>query len=243
MLYVENLKCGFFDKYPEFYKTTKTLPIPNRLNSRYIALIEANKEIIKGRSVLDIASHDGRWSFAAIKNGASHVLGIEARDDLVKASYSNMEKYGIPEKMYSFISSDIFEEIKKVEKNTIDVVFCFGYFYHTLHHMLLLSEIKRLCPQYLIMDTGISSSEMPVIEVLEEDSEDSRMATPDPNISNRYVLTGIPSKKALEMMLGNARFALQYYDWNHDTIHNWEGIEDYQKKQRVTLLAKNLDRN
>jgi predicted nicotinamide N-methyase len=34
-------------------------------------LIQSNLNVICGRNVLDIACHDGRWSFAATKAGAS----------------------------------------------------------------------------------------------------------------------------------------------------------------------------
>ena len=61
---------NFFDDYSAFYKTGQTGIRPKMLNARFHALIENNKEIIKNSTILDLASHDGRWSFAAIKNGA-----------------------------------------------------------------------------------------------------------------------------------------------------------------------------
>ena len=86
---------GFFDDYPIFFQTSKTVEHPNHLNGRFKAIIESNSDIIKNSSILDIASHDGRWSFAALKNGAKNVLGIEAREYLVKNSYQNMITYKI----------------------------------------------------------------------------------------------------------------------------------------------------
>ncbi len=112
----------FFDHFPEFYKTSKTGPFPNRLNNRYLALIENNKEIIKNSSILDIASHDGRWSFAALKNDASKVIGVEPRENLVKNSCRNMEFYGIPKEKYHFIKGDIFQEIQKIKPKTMMLI-------------------------------------------------------------------------------------------------------------------------
>ena len=37
---------GFFDDYPQFFKTSKIVEHPNQLNGRYKAIIESNKEII-----------------------------------------------------------------------------------------------------------------------------------------------------------------------------------------------------
>src|SRR5579863_7632854 len=81
---------GFFDSYPRFFSTSDTAAAPDRLNQRYRALIQSNAGIISGRRVLDIASHDGRWSLAAHKASAEHVLGIEARQHLVDAARDNM---------------------------------------------------------------------------------------------------------------------------------------------------------
>src|ERR1017187_9318082 len=85
---------GFFDRYPEFYSSSVTYPYPNRLNQRHRACIEWNEAMIRGKCVLDLASHDGRWSFAALKAGATKVVGIEARDHLVQAARSNLHEYG-----------------------------------------------------------------------------------------------------------------------------------------------------
>jgi hypothetical protein len=68
---------GFIDEFPQFYSTSQTGAVPNRLNQRYRACLEWNEPVIRGNRILDIASHDGRWSFAALKTGASHVVGIE----------------------------------------------------------------------------------------------------------------------------------------------------------------------
>jgi hypothetical protein len=102
---------GFFDAYPRFYSTSITGAKPSRLNARHKVLIQSNQPIIRGKSVLDIASHDGRWSFAAHQAGARHVLGIEAREHLVQAAQSNMREYGLAEKQVEFVRGDVFVEL------------------------------------------------------------------------------------------------------------------------------------
>jgi len=230
----------FFDNYSEFYNTSKTKAFPNRLNTRYLALIDSNKQIIEGSSILDLGSHDGRWSFAAIKNGARHVLGIEGKKHLVENSYATMRKYGIPLDKYSFITGDMFHEIKNIEQGTIDVVFCFGVFYHVMNHMTLLSEVKRLKPKYLLLDTKISTSDLTVIELKIEDSKIEGAALPHMYGNNEQVVVGYPSKSALELMLTNLGFSFFYYDWHNAGIENWENIQDYQENRRISLLANNL---
>jgi len=227
----------FFDDFPKFFKTSSTGSSPNRLNNRYTALIEFNKSLIKNSSILDLGSHDGRWSFAAIKNGAVNVLGIEGREHHVKNSHKNMQLYKIPKEQYNFRCGDVFEKIKKIQPKTFDVVFCFGLFYHIMDHMKLLEEIKRLKAKYLILDTSLSSSKKPIIELREDPSNNEGVGIKSNHSFSNKVLVGRPSKMALEMMLKSLGYSFNYYDWHNAGIENWENIEDYQLGRRISLVA------
>jgi len=222
---------NFFDSFPSFYDTSETGTSANRLNSRYIGLIHSNKAIIKNTSILDLASHDGRWSYAAIKNGAKKVLGIEGREELVKKSFENMEKYGIPSEKYSFVVGDIFEKLKEIKPNEFDVIFCFGLFYHIMNHMLLLTEIKRLQPHYLILDTQVTTSNRSIIHIIQENSHGEGAGIPDSSQSGNDILVGRPSKLALEMMLSSLGFDFSYFDWEQSGIKNWDHMEEYRSKK------------
>ena len=74
----------FCDLYPRFLETSETAPAASRLNARWRAIIGWNEAILAGRRVVDLGCHDGRWSFAALKAGAAHVTGIEARPHLIR---------------------------------------------------------------------------------------------------------------------------------------------------------------
>jgi len=234
-------KNNFFNSFPNFYETSETAATPNRLNYRYLALIDKNKDLIKNSTILDLASHDGRWSFAALKNGASKVIGIEGREEHVKNSYKNMEKYGIDKTKYQFIYGELFEEIKKIESNTIDVVLCFGIFYHIMNHALLLSEIKKLNPKYMILDTTGPITDRPIIRLFQEDPKNPSLAIKTSN-RNPTVLTGRPSIDAVKLMLKAEGFDFFYHDWHSMGITNWEDLEDYRIHMRTSVLVKNNDK-
>jgi len=230
-------ESGFFDSFPRFYSTSATAAAPNRLNKRHRALIESNEAVIRGKSVLDIASHDGRWSLAALKAGARQVVGIEAREHLVKSAQSNMREYGMPNDRVRFVLGDVFEEIERLESDSIDTVFCFGFLYHTIHQMLLLSQIARLRPQHAIFDTHIDLDPGSIIEVHDEEvATESAGAVPDLGNPTRTVV-GAPSKFALELMLFNSGFGYSYYDWHRAGITRWDDLDDYYEGRRVSLVA------
>ena len=132
----------FFDHFSSFVETSETGRTLDRLNARYLALIHENRELIKGSSVLDLASHDGRFSFAALQNGATTRSSASTPNRASSTSASaNMEHYGVAPDRYDFVNGDMFQEIEAVEP--CDVVFCFGILYHINDHMLLLSKIAE----------------------------------------------------------------------------------------------------
>ncbi len=146
---------GFFDKYSRFFETSDTLPFPNRLNNRYRALVEQHADLLRGASVLDLASHDGRWSFAALQTGAERVVGLEGQAVLVADAEKTFEQYGIDSSRYRFVHGDLFETIKALQPGAFDVVFCFGFLHmHNRHHEML-KQVQRLAPRYLILDVWV----------------------------------------------------------------------------------------
>jgi len=228
---------GFFDAYPRFYETS-TIGPRNRLNKRYRALIEPNREILRGKSVLDIASHDGRWSFAAHEAGARYVLGIEAREHLIKNAQDNMRAYHVPEDQVEFMRGDVFDKLDQLEPGRFDTVFCLGFFYHTMHHMLLLNKIARLRPAHIVLDTSIDADPDCILTLRSEPiSMEGSGAVADAGDPER-ILVGWPSRSALELMLASAGFpSVKYYDWRRSGIRQWEELKDYYQGDRISLVA------
>ncbi len=216
-----------------------------RLNQRHRALIQSNAAVIAGRRVLDIASHDGRWSLAASMAGAEYVLGIEARQHLAEAARDNMREYGVPAGKVEFVQGDVMVELDKLESGLFDTVFWFGFLYHTIDHMPLLRKIARLKPTSLVIDTTVSGrpglqpqrqTHPSVIEVHDEAIEhESTAAFGDPGNPVRAV-RGYPSREALQMMLAAVGFStLPYYDWRTAGIQRWDDLKNYYLGKRVTV--------
>ena len=143
----------FFDEYPRFYETSQTAAHRGRLNLRYEAIFAENRDIFAGARVLDVASHDGRWSLAALKTGAAEVVGVEARDELVRAARENLERYANGSR-YRFVAGDVFEVLSR-EQIEADVVLCLGFLYHTLRYNELMRRIRDIDPRHLVIDTAV----------------------------------------------------------------------------------------
>jgi hypothetical protein len=215
----------FFDAFPRFIESSATGPWLDRLNARYLALIHSNRDVLHGARALDLASHDGRFSFAALQTGAQHVTGIELDDLVRREGLENMKVYGVPEDRYDFVLGDIFDHIDQVEP--FDVAFCFGILYHITDHMRLLSEIAAREPRHLIIDTHTSPLSGAVIELRNAKGE-----TPPPPGS--YV-EGHPTRAALEAMLTYFGWTFTYFDWAGSGLAETEHMDDYRIGKRVSL--------
>ncbi|HWB57500.1 MAG TPA: class I SAM-dependent methyltransferase [Gaiellaceae bacterium] len=233
----------FFDRFPRFYETSETGASRGRLNLRYEAIFAENRDVFAGAKVIDIASHDGRWSLAALRTGAAEVVGIEARDDLVRAAEENLHRYAGGDGRCRFVSGDIFDVLGR-EAHDADVVLCLGYLYHTLRYNELLSRIKDVNPRYLIVDTSIVRSKRPVVRLRLESNDPQRNAVADSLTHGDRTLIGWPSRRALELIVEGYGFRVERYsDWGSLLRDNsgLDGLEDYAEGRRVTARCIAVD--
>jgi SAM-dependent methyltransferase len=228
----------FCDLYPRFLETSETVPSRARLNARWRAIIGWNKDIFPGRRVVDLGCHDGRWSFAALKAGASHVLGIEARTHLAHKASENLSHYGISASCCEIVTGDAIETLRGLATGDVDVVMCLGFFYHTMEHMRLLLEARRVGAGHLVIDTSISPSADPIIALRFEATEDTRNSVDYGHTGNSKALVGNPSKSGLIAMLEYAGYQADFFDWRDNAVADWTDLPDYSANLRVTARAR-----
>lgn len=147
--------CVDFRDTP-FPKTGYTGAFSNRSNWRCEILLTRNQEAIKGKRILDMASHDGRLSYACLKLGAKHVTGVEAIPELVEASTKNLLDLGCRPEQFTFITGDTFNYLAEIKPEEFDTVLCLGLFYHTVRQNDVLIQVKRIKAKYFILDTRIA---------------------------------------------------------------------------------------
>ena len=217
----------FFDAYPRFVETSETGPWLDRLNARYYALIHENRARIAGARVLDLASHDGRFSFAALRAGAARVVGIEHDPRLVQAATEHLQHYGVPSEQYEFVAGDLFECIRASEP--CDVVFVFGILYHVNDHMRLLTELAELDARTMIFDTNVSTKPDAVIELRAPIA-----GSPPPPGSQ---LEGWPTRAALEAMWSSFGWTYEFFDWRAAGRSDHPKLDDYAGGRRLTAVV------
>jgi 16S rRNA G966 N2-methylase RsmD len=237
----------FFDRFPQFAETSSTASRPARLNIRHHGMFEANQPIFQGAKVLDLASHDGRWSMAALDAGASHVTGVEGRPELVKEAESTFSLYGVDASRYRFINDDMFDVLRDPVANGIDVdvVMCLGFIYHTLRYQDLFAGIRALKPKYFLIDTAVIKHDKAMVLVHSEDSSKESAGLDHTFQVGGRLITGRPSPSALELMLDVHGFTVtSRFDWatylaeNHP---NNKTVASYRDGKRVTWLCELSD--
>jgi Methyltransferase domain len=229
----------FFDEHPRFYETSQTTPGRGRLNLRYEAIFGENRDIFAGARVLDIASHDGRWSLAALACGAQSVVGIEARPELVAHSVQNLTHYGYRPDRFQFLAGDVLDMFDKHQFD-VDVVLCLGYLYHTLRYNELMHGIRASNPRHLIIDTvsPLMMRNFAAIPVKTEKHQRESNAVADRYSHGDRVMVGLPNLRAIQTMV-------QAYEFRVDRLSDWdglvrdnpdlEGVDDYARHIRVTI--------
>jgi len=235
----------FFEQFPRFYRTSSTAATTARLNLRYEAIVGENRDVVAGASVLDLASHDGRWSLAALAGGARSVTGIEARPELVKAATENLGEYGYGAERVRFVTGDV-HEVLSTQDFDADVVLCLGFLYHTLRYNELLAGICRTGARYLIIDTfsPFMMGPVPNVNVVTEDADEEGKAAADVYTHGASVLVGRPNLAAIRIMLGA-------YGYRVERLSDWAGLlrdnpgidncGDYANGRRITVRCVNAN--
>ncbi len=232
----------FFDQYDRFYQTTATLLKPNRFQQRWRMIVAQNRQLFEGARVLDLASHDGRWAFAALKAGAAYVEGVEGRAELVQSSFDNFNAYGIDPARYSFVCKDLVRYLSAENLESFDVVLNLGFFYHTLRHMEIIENMARTNAKYFVFDTGLIDAEEALILVRREAVADPRNAIDHRGAGADSVPIGIVSRAALTLMLDSVGYDCNEVDWR-SLVTDFSECEEYAAGGRGTFVARRRDPN
>jgi SAM-dependent methyltransferase len=103
-------------------------------------------EDMTGKRFLEVGCWEGRNCAEAVKRGAEQVVGVDlcTSDELRR----NVDEYG-----FEFLQMDVFSE-KWLQLDTFDVVLCSGVLYHVENVLSLLSRLRRVTDELLVLETA-----------------------------------------------------------------------------------------
>ena len=221
---------GFFDFIAELpHYHDHTAPVP-RMNKRFEVLIEQHQADISGARVLDLASHDGRWAYAFAGAGATAVVGIEGRSDMVE-KFSDYPDAALKSKVELRVG-DLYERMEEAISNgeTYDVVGVFGILYHLMDHFRLFQLILRLKPKLVIVDSEFLLRPAPIMMLISERTSNVLNAIPQFEGQDR-ALKAVPSFKAMEKIAEALGFGIEWHDWANRAPDDRRGVSDYYREK------------
>lgn len=226
---------GFFDFINKIPPYSEKPEGELRLNKRHQMIVEPFRGELDGARVLDLAAHDGRWSYALADAGAAEVIGIEARQELV----DRFERF--PETDFKarvdLRQGDIFEALEGFieEGEEFDVVAVYGIFYHIMDHFRLLKLIRNVGAKVILIDSEFSVKKIPIIDLVFEQTAHELCAAPQIPGQERAII-GIPSFAALNSMARALDFDVVWTRSHEQFRDDKRGVQDYfrpEKKRRA----------
>lgn len=196
-----------------------------RLNKRHRLALAPYAAQIAGARVLDLGAHDGRWSYAFAALGASRVVGVEPRPEVLAglAHFPDDAARGRVE----LVEGESLPALEQVleDGERFDVVAVLGLFYHIMDHFRLLWLIQQIAPRLVLIDSEFSLARAPVIELVREKTDNPLNAVPQVPGQMR-ALKGIPSFAAMEQMADALGFDLA---WGDASVFEADraGVADY----------------
>jgi hypothetical protein len=225
------------------------------LNGRVDTLLDRNVDVIRDCRVLDLASHMGTLSHAALQLGARHVHGIDTEEAMISKGKDLFSRTEISPDAYRFEVKDAFEFLEACEPDSYDTVFCFGLLYYVMEPFRLLKLMARAARKCILLDTftaryaalqgkdalqyypNVSDEalDLPILltSLTQSEKKDYRLPNAFPYKGKELALTTFPSRALLEIWFQVLRLDFQLLKWD-DYIQNpchWRDLWTPEQKQ------------
>jgi SAM-dependent methyltransferase len=127
------------------------------LNGRIDILLDSNRQLLQNKFILDVGSHTGIFSWAALQLGAKFVHGIDVEKRTVNRCQSLFLNEDISPSRYKFETENIIHFLERLDKKSFDTVFCFGILYYMTEPLRLLKLMARAAKESILIDTFTAS--------------------------------------------------------------------------------------
>ncbi len=212
----------------------------SRLNTRREFIVEPFRQELKGARVLDLAAHDGRWSYALADTDPQFVHGIEGRQALVDQFDSYPDDHR--KELVRLEQGEVFEVLERMiaKSRNFDVIACFGFFYHITDHYRLLTMMHRLKPKLIIIDGEFMLAKAPIVTFGRE-RPDNELNTLERVPDQEMVMVGTPSRRWMWSAAETLGYDLEWIDWKKLPVDQRHGVRDYYRqgpKRRGTVALR-----
>ena len=123
------------------------------LNARIDNLLGKQKDVVMGKTILDVGSHMGTFAYAAHQMGARLVHGVEVENKMVQKCAKLFQDQKVPRSSYRFEVGDVLRFLESTPANSFDTVLCFGMLYYTAEPFRLLQLMSRVARETVLLDT------------------------------------------------------------------------------------------
>jgi predicted RNA methylase len=110
------------------------------------------ERVVRGSTVLDWFSANGRFAFHALEYGASRVQGVEFATERVQAARLIAKVVGVADRA-AFVDGDVYE-VRRLVDSSFDVVLCLGGLYHVADPPYVLRQLRALTESWLVVQTS-----------------------------------------------------------------------------------------
>ncbi|MBT6600986.1 MAG: methyltransferase domain-containing protein [Nitrospina sp.] len=221
---------------------TKRWAIPYHsecINGRIDILLNNNRQSLQNKSILDVGSHTGIFSWSALQLGAKFVHGIDVEKRTVKRCMDLFLKEKISPSKYKFGTDNIINFLEKVDKKSFNTVFCFGVLYYITEPLRLIKLMARAAKETILIDTFTASYsaiqgkdaskihpylsdkilELPLMITSPTQTEKKDYHLPESFIrkGRNLSLTSLPTQAMLELWFESLDLTWEKLDWSKHT--------------------------
>ncbi len=225
------------------------------LNGRVDNLLARHEDAIRDCRVLDLASHMGTFSYAALQLGARHVHGVDTESAMLTKGEDLFRRMQVPRDTFLFEERDVFEFLEDCEPERFDTVFCFGLLYYVMEPLRLLKLMARVAKKCVLLDTFTAryaalqgkdalqyypnikdeTLDLPILltSLTQSEKKDYRLPDAFSYKGKELSLTTFPSRALLEIwfqVLGLDFKFLEWQDYIQKPCH-WRDLWTPEQKQ------------
>jgi len=231
------VKLGGITVTPGIGSTWSAKKLTNRIVYRHKLLVDevVKRYDFKGKRVLDLACNCAYWSARYAERGANYILGVEGRESVIKQAelYWKYNRF-LPKDQYKFIrgnvvDADLWNTLESF--GSFNVTLCAGILYHIANYRDLVTKMACITRDIMIIDTRVGPrTETTIIE-------------PGDLCFNAIAQTRtktIPHLPNLLKHLEHLNFTCEVLPVMFKSPQGLLDEDDYNKKRRVTILARKL---